>query len=56
MQVNVTVSINGPTGQELAAVIGPETTLVILGGESVEVPNADLREFVAAIERVTNAD
>lgn len=57
MQVNVTVSINGPCGQELSVAIGPDAARVeINGAASLAVSIADLREFVAAIERVTNGD
>lgn len=52
MQVNVTVSINGPSGQELSVVIGPDEALVAIGYARMVVPTDDLRQFVAALERV----
>lgn len=53
MQVNVTVSINGPSGEELSVVIGPETAYLTLNeAASIEVPLAELRQFVAALDRM----
>lgn len=52
MQVNVTVCINGPSGQELSVAIGPETAWVSMGTEGVEVPLAELRQFVAVLGKV----
>lgn len=57
MQVNVTVSINGPSGQELAATpIGKSIRVTVrepgLDGEfaTIDVTMSDLRTWVAALE------
>lgn len=59
MQVNVTISINGPSGQELSVVIWPTTArLTFTDGRedgdsaSLSFTLAELRQFVAALGKV----
>jgi hypothetical protein len=57
MQVNVTISINGPSGQELAATSSGKSVRVTVrepgpDGEeaSIDVTLGDLRVFMARLE------
>lgn len=50
MQLNQTISLNGPSGEELAATIRPDgKVLVELSDDVLHIPATDLRAWCEAV-------
>lgn len=52
MQLNQTISLNGPSGEELSAQIMPGGRVLVAADDALYIPAADLRAWCEAVLKV----